>query len=158
MPDFFDTRYQSGGKIYQIITTVPNDHEVYQMRHKMLQMTIEYTNIFPFQGPPKLTQIGIYTIRQPCRKGEMKALAQKYFDILVTVGEITLFVDLIFRSQSLTRLSWQVCKDSLKREGISTHVLHQEIKVGLETSGGKGAYLKCMHVHGEPIKVPLDLA
>jgi hypothetical protein len=60
--------------------------------------------------------------------------------------------------QSLTKLSWQVCKHSLKREGISTHVLHQKVTVGLETSGGKGAYLKCMQVHGGPINVPLELA
>jgi hypothetical protein len=45
-----------------------------------------------------------------------------------------------------------------EREGINTHVLHQEMTVGLETSREKGAYLEYMQVHGGPIKVPQDLA
>jgi hypothetical protein len=73
LPDFFGTTYPNG-KIY-----IPNGHKMYQMAirytkklsitpngHKMYQH-------FPFLGPPKYTQIGIfwvwkYPIWQPCSR------------------------------------------------------------------------------------------
>jgi hypothetical protein len=37
------------GKIYQIVTELPNGHKIYQL--------------FPVQGPPKFTQIGIFGMK-----------------------------------------------------------------------------------------------
>jgi hypothetical protein len=41
-----DQIYQNGENIYKITTTLPNGHKIYQH--------------FPFQGPPKFTQSGIW--------------------------------------------------------------------------------------------------
>jgi hypothetical protein len=46
---FQGTIYQSGEKVYQMTTKLPNAHKI----------NSKYYNC-PFQGPPKYTQIGIF--------------------------------------------------------------------------------------------------
>jgi hypothetical protein len=58
---------KAGGKYtklqlnYQIATKLPNDHKIcIPYGRNIFQMAIEYTHQpFPFQGPPKFTQIGL---------------------------------------------------------------------------------------------------
>jgi hypothetical protein len=41
-------------------TKFPNVQNIYPMVIKLFQITVKYNNIFPFQGPPKYTQVGIF--------------------------------------------------------------------------------------------------
>jgi hypothetical protein len=49
-------------RTYQIGKNIPNEHKLYQNSHKIYQMVIHYTH-FPFQGPPKFTQIAIFGLK-----------------------------------------------------------------------------------------------
>jgi hypothetical protein len=59
---FFLTQYDKTGE------NIPNCHLIIKSPYKIFKMAViysnwiylEYTNLFPFQGPPKFTRIGIF--------------------------------------------------------------------------------------------------
>jgi hypothetical protein len=51
--------------MYQIATTLPNDHKIYQMAVIYLfQKGHRIYKPFPFHGPPKIAQIGIFGLKK----------------------------------------------------------------------------------------------
>jgi hypothetical protein len=59
---FLDTIYQNGGKYTICIATLlPNGHNMYVYVHILNGQRIQQP--FPFQGPPKCTQIGIFGLK-----------------------------------------------------------------------------------------------
>jgi hypothetical protein len=53
---FLDTINQNEGKIYQITTTLPNGHKIYQI----FQMNIKYTSIFHSKALQNLPKLGFF--------------------------------------------------------------------------------------------------
>jgi hypothetical protein len=75
LPDFSWHNIPKGGKIYQIITTSPNGHNIYIPNdRKIFQVTIKYTIIFHSKALKNLPKLGFLvwkqTIWQPCWRGE----------------------------------------------------------------------------------------
>jgi hypothetical protein len=60
---YFLTQFTKRGKILSNCK-LPNVHKMFKMAAVYLfQMAQEYTNLFPFQGPQKFTQIGILGLK-----------------------------------------------------------------------------------------------
>jgi hypothetical protein len=59
---FSKVQYTKTGKIYQLNTNYSNGHKIYHMAVKYSKWSSNtYTYLrFPFQGPPKYIQIGIF--------------------------------------------------------------------------------------------------
>jgi hypothetical protein len=62
LPDFSLHNIPKWGKIYQIATTLPNGHKIYQMAVVYSKWPQKYQP-FPFQGLPMFTQIGIFGLK-----------------------------------------------------------------------------------------------
>jgi hypothetical protein len=57
---FFFTKYTNRGKIYQIATKLPNGQEISKPNDLNDLLAKKMYQHFPFQCPPKFTQIGIF--------------------------------------------------------------------------------------------------
>jgi hypothetical protein len=57
LPDFSWHNIPKRLKIYQIATKIPNDHNIFPMAREYIYQ------LFPFQGPPKFTQFGIFGLK-----------------------------------------------------------------------------------------------
>jgi hypothetical protein len=62
LPDM-SLQYTKTGKIYQITNTLPNGHKNVPNGGIIFQMAKDYNQPFPFQGPPKFTQIRIFGLK-----------------------------------------------------------------------------------------------
>jgi hypothetical protein len=56
LPDFLGPKYQNGEKYTKLPQNIPNGHKIFQM-------VIKYTKIFPLQDPTNFTQIGIFGLK-----------------------------------------------------------------------------------------------